>query len=97
MGQLHSVLLLQEEAVVVMGEIHNILDNYFESLRDYGYVNNQQLLRVVLAVLIDDEYDSMVACNEKYRAVLNRLKVLLGNSSCIFELPDNCDTYCCIH
>ena len=80
-----------------MGDIHVILDNYFESLRDYGYVNDQQLLKVLLAALIDDEYDAMVECNEEYKAVLNRLKVLLGNSSCIFELPNNCNTSCCLH
>lgn len=77
--------------------IHTILDNYFTSLTDYGYVDSQNTLKVLLAVLIDDEYDSIIACKPEYQAVLNRLRVMLDNSSCIFTLQSNCRSYCQNH
>lgn len=99
MGQLLLVLLQQivEVVVVMANNIHNILDNYFTSLTDYGYVDSQNTLKVLLAVLIDDEYDNIIACKPEYQAVLNRLRVMLDNSSCIFTLQPNCGSYCQNH
>jgi hypothetical protein len=99
MGQLLLVLLQQivEVVVVMVNSIHNILDNYFTSLRDYGYVNNQITLKVLLAALIDDEYDNIIECKPEYTAVLNRLRVMLDNSSCIFTLSSNCRSSCGNH
>jgi hypothetical protein len=78
--------LAVEEAVVVMVDIHSILDNYFMSLKDFGYVNKNETLKVLVAYLIDDEYDNIVNCNEEYKKVLDRMRIILGNSSCIFSL-----------
>ena len=69
-----------------MVDIHSILDNYFMSLKDFGYVNKNETLKVLIAYLIDDEYDNIVNCNEENKKVLDRMKVILGNSSCIFSL-----------
>ena len=96
MGQLLSVLLQQtvEVVVVMANNIHNILDNYFTSLTDYGYVDSKNTLKVLLSVLIDDEYDNIISCKPEYQAVLNRLRVMLDNSSCIFTLQSNCRSSC---
>ena len=79
-------LVAAEEAVVVMVNMHSILDGYFTQLKDIGYVSNDNLMKIMLLSLINDYGHEMIECNPSYRNILQTIVGKIEGSSCLFQV-----------
>ena len=75
-----------EEVVVVMVNMHSILDGYFTQLKNTGYVSNKNLMKVMLLSLINDYGHEMIECNSSYRGILQTIVGKIEGSSCLFPI-----------
>ena len=75
-----------EEVVVVMVNMHSILDGYFTQLKNTGYVSNKDLMKVMLLSLINDYGHEMIECNSSYRGILQTIVGKIEGSSCLFPI-----------
>jgi hypothetical protein len=75
-----------EEVVVVMVNMHSILDGYFTQLKNTGYVSNKDLIKVMLLSLINDYGHEMIECNPSYKSILQTIVGKIEGSSCLFRI-----------
>ena len=75
-----------EEVVVVMVNMHSILDGYFTQLKNTGYVSNKELMKVMLLSLINDYGREMIGCNSSYKDILQTIVGKIEGSSCLFPI-----------
>lgn len=68
-----------------MVNIHDTIDQFFMHLENTGSISDSNLVKITLLSLIDDYYSEIIACNPKWKDIIDEIIMSFRGTSCLFK------------